>query len=220
MEILPAIIAHDAREVIQKIKLIQGHVHWAQLDIMDGMFVAATTWNNSEDLERVDLRGLRLEAHLMVRHPLQHVQRWMHSKVSRILLHAEAEGNLNEFGEMIHGAQKEFGIVLNPETSVDFLEHVSELPDVVQMMSVHPGRYGAEFLPEVLEKGKTFKIKYPQIPLAIDGGVNEKTLPLIMAAGFDRYSVGSAIFESKDPVQAILSLQKLIPHQAEKGKVN
>ena len=108
--------------------------------------------------------------------------------------------------KIVHAKNKQFGLVLNPDTPLSILENFKDAIDVVQLMSVYPGKYGAEFVPSVLEKGREFKKTYPRIPLSIDGGVNEKTLPEIIKFGFDRAAAGSVIFESKNPV---ISLEKL-----------
>jgi ribulose-phosphate 3-epimerase len=233
MEIIPAIIAKDLEDLKNKIYLIKNHTDWVQLDIMDGIFVENKTWDEPEKLDplftihdkeqewltkkwptiltgveptKVVLKPLNYEVHLMVEKPKADVERWLKSDVSRILVHIEAQADFKELAKMVHAGNKQFGLVLNPDTPISILENFKDVIDVVQLMSVYPGKYGASFVPSVLEKGREFKKIYPRIPLSIDGGVNEKTLPEIIKSGFDRAAVGSAIFESKDPV---ISLEKL-----------
>jgi len=206
MEIIPAIIAKDLEDLKNNFLIFPGHTDWVQLDIMDGKFVENKTWNDPEKLKSIDFCALKYEVHLMTEEPREDVEKWLKSGVSRILVHTESQADFKELAKIVHAKNKQFGLVLNPDTPLSVLENFKDALDVVQLMSVYPGKYGAEFVSAVLEKGREFKKLYPQIPLSIDGGVNEKTLPEITKAGFDRAAIGSAIFESKDPV---VSLEKL-----------
>jgi len=207
MEIIPAIIAKDLEDLKNKINLVKDHVAWVQLDIMDGNFVKNKTWNDPKKLGGVDFGDLNYEVHLMIEKPKEDVMCWIKTGVKRILVHVEAQADFKELVKMVHAKNKQFGLVLNPDTPLSILENFKDVVDVVQLMSVYPGKYGAQFLPAVLEKGREFKKIYSQIPLSIDGGVNEKTLPEIIKSGFDRMAAGSVIFESKDPVKSLNNLK-------------
>ena len=209
MEIIPAIIAKDLEDLKNKIDLVKNHTTWAQLDIMDGKFVENKTWDEPEKMKDLDFGKLNCEIHLMLEEPKEDVVRWLKTGAKRILLHIEAQADFKQLAQIVHAENKQFGLVLNPDTPLSILENFKEVIDVVQLMSVYPGKYGADFVPSVLEKGMEFKKLYPQIPLSIDGGVNEKTLPEIIKAGFDRAAVGSAIFGSKDPVISLEKIKKI-----------
>ena len=50
------------------------------------------------------------------------------------------------------------GIVLNPETSAEVLtEEIWKLADVIQVMTVHPGRDGQHFIEDTLDKIKDIR---------------------------------------------------------------
>ena len=82
--------------------------------------------------------------------------------------------------------------------------------DGILFMTVYPGQNGAPFQPKVIPKIKSFHQKYPDIPIAVDGGVNEKTLPQLLKSGVSRFAVGSAIWSAPNPIQAYKKLLSLI----------
>src|SRR3989339_584952 len=203
MEIIPAIIAKDLEDLKNKVDLMKNQVQFVQIDIMDGRFVENKTWNDPEKLKNVDFGSLKYEVHLMDEEPRDDVEKWLKSDAFRILVHIESQADFKELSKIVHAKNKQFGLVLNPDTPLSILENFKDVIDVVQLMSVYPGKYGAEFIPAILEKGEEFKKLYSRTPLSIDGGVNEKTLPKIIKAGFDRAAAGSAIFESKDSIKSL-----------------
>jgi ribulose-phosphate 3-epimerase len=103
-----------------------------------------------------------------------------------------------------HGCQA--GLVLNPATPIDYLEHVMDKLDMVLLMSVNPGFGGQKFIPEALKKLRAVRAKIDAhiaaggqpIALEIDGGVKVDNIREIAAAGADTFVAGSAIFGQPD----------------------
>ena len=123
--IIPAIIAKDFEELKGKLSHIDGLVAWAQIDVMDGVFVPSVSWNNPEDLNDLNA-AVNLEVHLMVSHPENSIDGWLHSPVKRILLHYESTNAdiLAGLLKKISDVGKVGGVVLKLETPlwvVDFL---------------------------------------------------------------------------------------------------
>ena len=81
--------------------------------------------------------------------------------------------------------------------------------DLVLIMSVHPGFGGQEFISEVLEKVKWIREHYPDLDIAIDGGINDETAPLAVEAGANVLVAGSYILKNKDPKEAVEKLRAL-----------
>jgi ribulose-phosphate 3-epimerase len=78
-------------------------------------------------------------------------------------------------------------------------------------MGIHNiGSQGQPFDTEVLERIKELKNLFPELTISIDGSVNEKTIPLLRAAGADRFVSGSAILNTEDPVAAYERLSRLV----------
>jgi ribulose-phosphate 3-epimerase len=92
------------------------------------------------------------------------------------------------------------GLAINPETPVSVLvPALVERLDSVLFLSVHPGFYGAKFIPEVLEKIRDFRKLYPKMNTGIDGGVKSSNVTEVAKCGVNEICVGSAVFSQPDP---------------------
>ncbi|MBI1888642.1 MAG: ribulose-phosphate 3-epimerase, partial [Candidatus Spechtbacteria bacterium] len=86
VEIIPAIIAKNFKELTDKVQLVESYADWVQLDIMDGKFVPNRTWRKPKDLQTFNPRVF-LEAHLMILNPEKHAKEWILAGVKRIIFH-------------------------------------------------------------------------------------------------------------------------------------
>jgi len=216
IEIVPAIIAQDIDEVKKKLTLIEGVAAWAQIDVMDGKFTPPTTFNEPALLKGV-ATTVKLEAHLMIAQPEESIEAWLESPVSRILLHYESTTpeKLQELIGKISSAGKEASIALKLETPISVLDPMLQDANLkvraVQLMGIAEiGYHGHPFDERVLEKIRALHAQYPDVIIVVDGGVNEKTIPLLYGAGATRYIAGSAIYASQDPRKTITTLEEII----------
>lgn len=116
----------------------------------------------------------------------------------------------HEFVQAIHYQGYKAGIAINPKTEVasilDILPHI----DAVLIMSVEPGFSGQKFIPETIQKIKTFlsfkQQHNKQITVCMDGGINEENIGNLAQLGIDQVAVASAIFDTSDPVKALKKL--------------
>jgi ribulose-phosphate 3-epimerase len=210
-QIIPAILVSSEQEFLKQIKAIQDSVSLVQIDIADGTLVPDKTWADpdvvAENLE------IDCELHLMVADPLTEARYWIDvPQVKRILVHYESNPeNIADVLAQIHSYDWEVGIVLNPDTPADVLANFIEEIDSIMCMGVPPGQQGQSFVPDVLEKVITIKKTYPNRPIAIDGGINEETIPEILKTPTDRLCIGSAIFgNEKEPKKNIQQLKEMI----------
>jgi len=96
------------------------------------------------------------------------------------------------------------GLVFNPATPLEYLDHVMDKIDMVLLMSVNPGFGGQKFIPETLNKLRMARKKIDEytektgreIWLEVDGGVNVDNIAEIAKAGADTFVAGSAIFKA------------------------
>ena len=104
------------------------------------------------------------------------------------------------------------GVTLNPSTPICMLEDIINDVDMVLLMSVNPGFGGQKFIPGIVEKTRRLKKmieeKGSNALIQIDGGVNDKTAPLLVEAGADVLVSGSYIFKAADPIKTIHDLKK------------
>jgi len=209
--ILPAIIAKDIAELQEKINKVEDFVSWAQIDVMDGIFVPPITSFEPKELKNLKTK-LKLEAHLMIANPETKLQEWIDSGVSRILVHAESSSHLNihKIIKELKSAGIESGIALKLKTDISEIEDFISYLDVVQLMSIAEiGHYGEAFDARVIPKIISLREKFPDVKIEVDGGINLESAKELLKAGADNLAVGSAIFKSKNIKETILKLQNL-----------
>ena len=111
-----------------------------------------------------------------------------------------------------HGCQP--GLVLNPATPLNVLDHVIDKVDMILVMSVNPGFGGQKFIPHALEKLRHIRQRITAsgraIRLEIDGGVKVDNIGAIAAAGADTFVAGSAIFGAADYAATIAAMRREI----------
>lgn len=205
-EIIPTILVKSFKEVKERIGKVENYVDWVQLDIMDGRFVDNATWNSPKDLKDFKTR-VKLEAHLMIERPEEKIDNWLET-VDRVIIHYEACNNPKDLIEKVHSKEKQIGLAINPETSIDVVKPFLNDLDLVLIMTVNPGKGGQEFKDEVLSKIETLRRLWPNGNIEVDGGINNENIKKVVEAGANLICVGTYIFKSKDIKQAIESLKK------------
>ena len=138
----------------------------------------------------------------MVLHPAQHFAAIKAAGAHKVIFHYEAT---TEHRETIAAARRvglEVGLGVNPETPLEKVMPLAGILDSVLFMTVHPGYYGAAYLPKVMDKVIRFRAAAPGVVTAIDGGAGEKNIPEIARSGLDYICVGSAVFKAPDPAAA------------------
>lgn len=172
--------------------------NWVQIDISDGKFTKAKTWNKPEQLKELriknkELRKIKFEIHLMVENPEAWTKKWLKAGANRVIVHVEGISNRR----LVNG-NKKIGVAIKPETPVEKLISYLNKTKIVQLLAVKPGYSGQKFNNGIVKKIKFLKKNYPKVIVEIDGGINPKTAKLVKKAGADIAVSGSYIFDSKD----------------------
>ena len=210
IEIIPTILVKTFKEVKERIKKVEDHVNWVQLDIMDGIFVDNETFNDPRKLKGLKTK-VKLEAHLMVNKPEDVIGDWL-KVVDRVIIHFESKITKRELGirEMIkkaHKGKREFGLALNPETHPMVVTPFLKDLDLVLFMTVQPGWGGQEFKDWVLTKIEVLRKLWPKGNIEVDGGINLETAKKTIKAGANLICAGTYIFRNKNIKKAIDSLK-------------
>lgn len=206
--IVASIIATRQSELDKRLRKIEGAVHVIQLDVMDGSFVPNGSLDFDIDLAESDYD---VEAHLMVDNPTKWIEA-LADYVDTLIFHYEScedDKQVNQLIELIHSKNKNAGIAINPETAVEKIEPFLEDLDQVLVMTVNPGAYGADFLPEMLEKVKKLKELKPDLYIEVDGGISDKTIKQASDAGADLFVSGSYLQNAEDTERAANKLLNL-----------
>lgn len=207
-EIIPAIIADSSEDLQKKIRLVEPYVQRVQIDIMDGIFVSTQSKIGPSDVAKIET-PLAVEIHLMVSKPENHIARWLDTQADKIIVHWEATDKFQECINLIKDEDKLFGVALNSETAHQDLANFMDQIDFIQFMTVEPGSYGGKFIDDVLDHVSDFHYFYPDIPIQVDGGINDDTAEEAVKAGVQGLVVGSYIYGSKDIKEAINNLKAI-----------
>jgi ribulose-phosphate 3-epimerase len=151
-----------------------------------------------------------IDVHLMIEPVDRIIPDFAKAGADIITFHPEASNHIDRSLSMVRDLGCKSGLVFNPATSLDYLDHVMDKIDMVLLMSVNPGFGGQKFIPETLNKLRLARKKIDaytektgkEIWLEVDGGVNADNITEIAQAGADTFVAGSAVFgasNDKDP---------------------
>jgi ribulose-phosphate 3-epimerase len=186
---------------------------WIHVDVMDGRFVPNITIGPLivEALRPVTKKPL--DVHLMIVEPERYVADFAKAGADIISVHAEASstthlhralGQIKELGKMA-------GVVLNPGSSLEQIEYVLDLCDLVLIMSVNPGFGGQSFIPGVVPKIRQLRQMCDERGLdpwiEVDGGLKGANAWQVIEAGANAIVAGSAVFNTPDYAEAIRSIR-------------
>ena len=204
---VPAILTDDLKALETMVRQTETFTSYAQFDIMDGRFVPSRSIT-SEHIARLSMK-LNWEAHLMVLNPEKYLGDFQRAGARKIVFHYEATASPQEVISLIRNLGMRAGLAVNPETAVATILPLASEVDSVLFLSVNPGFYGSQFIPEVLDKIAEFRQAQPNLEIGIDGGIKEGNIARIAQSGVDVIYIGSAIFLNPEPAESFRHLQAL-----------
>jgi ribulose-phosphate 3-epimerase len=190
-------------------------VEGIQIDIMDGQFVPNITFGwDLVGAVRAEVAVL-LDVHLMIVDPGRYLKEFAEAGTDRLFVHQEACCHLHRVLDAITDLGMEAGVALNPATSLSAIEEVLELADIIQVMAVNPGFGGQEFIQGQLGKIRRLRQMLDErglhTPIAVDGGIDPSTAPLVVKAGGTVLVAGSSIYnESASVADNVAALRNSI----------
>ena len=143
-----------------------------------------------------------IDVHLMVKPVDRIIPDFAQAGANIISFHPEASEHVDRTISLIkeHGCKA--GLVFNPATPLDYLDHVLDKLDLVLIMSVNPGFGGQKFIAGALAKLRAARERIAatgrDIWLEVDGGIKTDNIADAARAGADTFVAGSAIFGSRD----------------------
>lgn len=217
--IAPSILSADFARLGAEIQEVEAAgADWIHVDVMDGHFVPNMTIGPLIVQAIRPVTRLPLDVHLMIENPDMYIPAFAKAGADYITVHAEACTHLHRTVSFIreHGAKP--GVVLNPATPIQVLEHVLHDLDLVLLMTVNPGFGGQKYIPAVTAKIAAMRRMLDEqglhhVPIEVDGGVNEATAPLVAAAGAQVLVAGNAVFGEKDRADAIRRIKQAAARQ-------
>jgi ribulose-phosphate 3-epimerase len=205
IEIEASILSADFARLGEQARMAEAAgVEAIQVDVMDGCFVPNITFGAGLVRALRSHVDVKMDVDLMIVEPDRHLAAFADAGADRLTVHQEACTHLYRVLRSIRELGVEVGVSISPGTSPHVLEEVLHLTDLIQVMTVSPGWGGQPFIRSQLEKIRRLRRMLEErglsIPIAVDGGINPTTAPLVVSAGARVLVAGSSVYNDRASV--------------------
>jgi ribulose-phosphate 3-epimerase len=214
--IAPSILSADFSRLGEEVQAVaDAGADLIHFDVMDNHYVPNLTIGPLV-CEALRKHGVTapIDVHLMVKPVDRIIPDFAAAGASYISFHPEASEHVDRTLQLIRESGCKSGLVFNPATPLDWLDHVLDKVDLVLLMSVNPGFGGQQFIESTLAKITAARALIDRagrsVRLEVDGGVKVANIGRIAAAGADTFVAGSAIFGASDYAATIAAMRREI----------
>ncbi len=210
IEIMPSILAADMGNLEAAVRQCErAGADQIHMDIMDGVFVPNISMGPAVVAMANRVTDLPMDVHLMLLQPQNYIEAFAKAGADTILIHVEADCDIEDTLKKIRGLGCKSGITVNPPTPVESIFQYLEkgLADEVLIMSVDPGFGGQKYIADAETKVAAVRRRWPEILISIDGGIDLETVKPAAAHGANLFVAGTSLFKAPDMKTAVAQMR-------------
>ena len=225
-KIAPSLLSADFARLGEEVRaVIAAGADLIHFDVMDNHYVPNLTIGPlvCEAIKRH--ATVPIDVHLMVKPVDRIIPDFAKAGAALVSFHPEASEHIDRTIGLIRDCGCRAGLVFNPATPLDWLDHTLDKLDLVLIMSVNPGFGGQSFIPQALPKIEAVRRRIDAVQqrtgrpilLEVDGGIKVDNIAAVARAGADTFVAGSAIFGATDYKATIAAMRAAVASAAEAG---
>ncbi len=218
-KIAPSLLSADFARLGEEVRaVVAAGADLIHFDVMDNHYVPNLTVGPLVCEALKPHATVPIDVHLMMKPVDRIIPDFAKAGAGIVSFHPEASEHIDRTIGLIHDCGCKAGLVFNPATPLDWLEHTIDKLDLVLVMGVNPGFGGQSFIPHALVKIEAVRrrIEAAQqrtgraVLLEVDGGVKTDNIASIARAGADTFVAGSAIFGAGDYRATIAAMRAAV----------
>lgn len=195
-------------------RLEKNGIDMIHFDVMDGIFVPNISYGIPvlESINRLSPE-LLLDVHLMITDPLKYIDKFFVAGADYITFHLESVSDTADTIEAIRRTDASIGIAIKPDTPAEAVYPYINDVDMILVMTVEPGFGGQAFMDmsekirKIREYAESNRHNPAHLWIEVDGGIDDKTAPIVKNAGADVLVSGSYLFRADDMEKAVSILR-------------